>query len=61
MKYILFPILFIIWLLDRAFHLTLPHREHQKFKDFYPYWNVVKFALVRVVLLILIYVLWLVK
>ena len=54
MKYLLLPILYIIWILDRMFCALLPHTEHPKFKDFYPNWNVVKFALVRVLILILL-------
>lgn len=59
MKYLLFPILYITWTLDRIFCALLPHTEHPKFKDFFPNWNIVKFAIVRVLILILL--VWLAK
>jgi hypothetical protein len=43
LKIILFP----IWLIDRALHLVLPHREHPKYMLWLIDWNIVKYSLIR--------------
>ena len=50
MSYVIIFFMFIIFVVDRALHIILPHKEHDKFTSWAKDKNNVKFAFARLII-----------
>ena len=47
LSYLVIVLMFLIWIVDRALHLLLPHREHPQFTSWAKDGSNVKYAFAR--------------
>ena len=47
LSYLIIVLMFLIWIVDRALHLLLPHREHEQFTQWAKDGANVKYAFAR--------------
>lgn len=47
LSYLVIVLMFLIWIVDRALHLLLPHREHEQFTSWAKDGANVKYAFAR--------------
>jgi len=50
LSYLIIVLMFLIWIVDRALHLLLPHREHEQFTSWAKDPTNVKYTFARLVI-----------